>query len=192
MSTFKSSYDNSSHTYNNVNNICSNFNHIHADIIKNINDQLFFDDKLDYNQKMYLLNHHSSIEEHFLNIIIEHVRNLTLNDQIRQFYLDNINKFSSNLFHVHRDSHVNFRHYVIDDDYDDTEDYVDDYDDELNEPDNDDCDDLENLLLDEYEIEFYYNNNNNNNNNNNRNINPTSHSFENRFESGFDEHYDDD
>ena len=188
MSNFKSLYDKSSTIINNITYICSNFDHI----IKSIHDQLFFDDKLDYGQKLYLLTHPTSVEGRFLDILIGHVSNLALDDDMRQFYFNNINQFGSGFFQIYHHTNVNNGPLIMYDDYDDTESDIEESEDDPYE--SDDCDDLENLLFDYYEMVYYFNNNNNaNNNNNNSACSSTSpSSFQHQFQFGFDDDDNDD
>ena len=135
--------------------ICSNLPHNFNDILKNMNYQLFVDDTLNYEQKMYILNHHNSIEGHFIDMIKGQIDNLKVDNDIRQFYLNNIDKFSQDLGQVNSNSDINIHFDYPENDEDD--DYVDYLigDPDLNNYDN--HDDLENMLLDEYEIEHDFN-----------------------------------
>ncbi|CAF2793226.1 unnamed protein product [Rotaria sp. Silwood2] len=123
------------------------------DIIRNNNYRLFFDENLSYDQLMFLLNNRSSIESGLIDFIIEQIHQLIPDENIRQVFLTNINRFAGHLHMVNSDTQV-IRHLVF---YPDDED--DDYDEETTSDDDsmfdDILDDIENELLDELEFEHF-------------------------------------
>ncbi|CAF4624593.1 unnamed protein product [Rotaria sp. Silwood2] len=124
------------------------------DIIRNDNYHLFFDINLSYDQLMFLLNNRSSIESGLIDFIIDQIHQLIPNENIREVFLSNINRFAGHLHIVGSDTQVIRQPAFYPDDEDD-----DDYDEETITDDDsildDSFDDVENALLDELDFEHF-------------------------------------
>lgn len=140
--------------------------HVHSDlqvycnqIIKDIHDQLFFDQHLTNERCMYILNHRHTIESEFIRFLNDCIHHLNIDWQIRAHLLANLNKFSMNLTQINSYNDINHAYHINSNS--DEESDVDDStvhlysDDEDDDDDCDICDDLENLILDELEMEQY-------------------------------------
>ncbi|CAF1463935.1 unnamed protein product [Rotaria sordida] len=71
-------------------------------IYEYIQDQLFFDPNLNYEQLMFLLNERDTIERKFIEFLIDRIYDLNIDPHIRDRILFNINQFSSNLIRIHQ------------------------------------------------------------------------------------------
>jgi len=178
MSRIKSLTDNfNSSGYINHDNISPNLRLEYNKIINDLQHQLFFDQDLTHEHRMFLLNNRNTIESKFIQVLHDRINNLNIDSDIRERLIGNINKFSENLTHINIYSNTNHHFHV---NYNSDEESDIDYQtDNFDSDANDDYDDLENLILDEIEMEHDINvfsdniqenqdehgiNNNNNNN----------------------------
>ncbi|CAF4438369.1 unnamed protein product, partial [Rotaria sp. Silwood2] len=135
--------------------ICPDCVVIIGNIFKEIDHQVFFDDHLSHDRQMYILNRRNTIEGHFITLIKDRLHNLTSDYDIHRNCFYNINKLSREFTLVYYDTNINCRNIVHE--YDDDETVVDHLIDDPNPFHNNSSDDLENMLLDEYEMENDFN-----------------------------------
>ncbi|CAF4642172.1 unnamed protein product, partial [Rotaria sp. Silwood2] len=104
---------------------------------------------------MFLLDHRFSIESGLIDFIIDQIHQLIPDENIRQVFLTNINRFAGHLRIVGSETQVIRQPVFFPDDVDDD----DDYDEETITDDDsmldDSFDDVENALLDELDFEHF-------------------------------------
>ncbi|CAF3283187.1 unnamed protein product [Rotaria sp. Silwood2] len=125
------------------------------DIFKDVNYRLFFDDNLNYEQLMFIIKNRNSIESHFIGFIKNYINKMIPDNNIRQVYLNNIDRFSRNMMIVNNDTNINYRSIFYDDSDDET--LADDDSEDSNSSLDNSYDDLENVLLDEFDFEHFLN-----------------------------------
>ncbi|CAF1295501.1 unnamed protein product [Rotaria sp. Silwood1] len=157
IQSFTSTSHDNEYSYHITNDLSIKIN----DIIRSSDYRLFFDDHLSFEQLMFLLNHRYSIEISVLDFIIDKIYQLIKDENIREIFLNNINKFAGHLHLVNSDTDVSLRPTFFLGDSDDADYYYDDDDDDDRTITDDDSifedsfDDLENDLLDRFDFEHF-------------------------------------
>ncbi|CAF3283144.1 unnamed protein product [Rotaria sp. Silwood2] len=121
-----------------------------GNILKDIEDQVFVDNDLSHDRRMFILNKCNAIEGGFIELIKGRIHKLISDNDIHRFCLDNIKKLSREFTLVYYDTNINFPNIVHE--YDDSETVAEYLIDDPNPFHNNSSDDLENMLLDEYEM----------------------------------------
>ncbi|CAF1514658.1 unnamed protein product [Adineta steineri] len=137
---------------NNINNnISSNLQAECIEILNAIQNQLFFDQDLTYEHRMYILNRRHTIESDFITMLHDRINQLNIDIHIRERLATNLNGFNSSFNNV--DLYTDIRDYFGVNHDSDEESYFDPETDDTYVNLQDCCDDLENLILDDIEFE---------------------------------------
>lgn len=122
------------------------------DMLNDMDDRLFIDDSLSYDEQMFLLNHPVTIEGRLIDLIKDRIHNLISDNDIHRVCLANFKRFSRAFVTVYHDDDIN--------DDDNNETMVDFLLDDPNPFPSDSDDALETTLLDENDMEIEFSDSN--------------------------------
>ena len=147
---FSSEKSNASNDIINI-DMNSNLRDLCLKIINDIQNKVFVDEDLSHERSMYILNNRNTIESELIHFLNDSIHQLNIDPQIRTRLITNLHQFSTNLTQIDNYSYINHSYGV---NYDsDEESDVDDFTNDISSDQDYSCDDLENLILDEIELE---------------------------------------
>ena len=123
-------------------------------IIKDVHKEIFIAKDLCYGRRMHILNNRKAMEGELIRFISDRIHQLNVDVAVREQLIVNLHKFSADFTLIDHYSYVNHGRPVFVYAHDDESD-EDDFAEDISSNGYDTCDDLENLLVDELELEQF-------------------------------------